>query len=173
MRRQQATGNGQQATGNGQQATFTWFLPFHFPLSTFYFLLKRLCLSVSLLTLFAAPAAAQFGASPGFVIQLIGMVQVEPGPNVLTLDVKDTEIRFQLQDLESTLQDFSAPRFLSDIRHRSPNLYIRGSEDLLDLLLKEKPSKRVLKLSGVYYSEPRRLLLNKISPVQDSQKPQF
>jgi hypothetical protein len=163
----------QKAKGKRQKAKFTWFLPIHFSLFTFYFLLKSLSLSIFLLTLFPVPAAAQFGASPGVVIQLIGMVQVEPGSNVLTLDVKDTEIRFQMQDLESTVRDFSGPRFLSDIRHRSPNLYVRGPEHLLDLLLKEKPSKRVLKLSGLYYADSRRLLLNKISPVQELPKPQF
>ena len=163
----------QKAKGKRQKTKGAWLLPFYFPLFTFHFLLKSLGLSIFLLTLFSVPAAAQFGASTGFIIQLIGMVQVEPGPNVLTLEVKGTEIRFQLQDLESTFQDFSAPRFLSDLRHRSPNLHIRGSEHFLDLLLKEKPSKRVLKLSGLYYADSRRLLLNNISPVQEIRKPQF
>lgn len=139
------------------------FNPFHSP--SYLLVLLLMCLPV--------PAFAQFGASTGLVVQLIGMVQVEPGPNVLTLDVKDTEIRFQLQDLESTFQDFSVPRFLSDLRHRSPNLHIRGPEHLLDLLLKERPSKRVLKLSGLYYADSRRLLLNNISPMQELKKPQF
>ncbi|MGE0680424.1 MAG: hypothetical protein AB7P69_05890 [Candidatus Binatia bacterium] len=137
--------------------------PFH--KSSYLLALLLVCLPV--------PAAAQFGTSTGFVIQLIGMVQVEPGPNVITLEVKDTEIRFQMQDLESTFKDFSAQRFLSDIRHRSPSLYIRGPEHLLDLLLKEKPRKRVLKLSGLYHADSRRLLLTNISPVQELQKPQF
>jgi hypothetical protein len=163
----------QKAKGKRQKAKLTWFLPFHFPLSTFHFLLKRLGLSIFFLTLFSAPATAQFGSSTGFAIQLIGMVQVEPGPNVITLGVKDTEIRFQAQDLQSTLQDFSIQRFLSDLRHRSPNLYIRGPEHLLDLLLKEKPSKRVLKLAGLYYPDSRRFLLNNINAMQELQKPQF
>ena len=139
------------------------FNPFHNP--SYLLALLLICLPV--------PAFAQFGASTGLVVQLIGMVQVEPGPNVLTLEVKDTEIRFQLQDLESTFRDFSVPRFLSDLRHRSPNLYIRGPEHLLDLLLKERPSKRVLKLAGLYYADSRRLLLNNISSVQELPKPQF
>lgn len=170
-----------------QKSKFARFLSFHFPLSTFrfppftfYFLLstfhfplRSLCLSIVLLALFPFPATAQFSTSPGLVIQLIGIVQVEPGPNVITLDVQDTEIRFQARDLSSTLRDFTVQRFLSDIRYRSPSLYIKGPEHLLDLLLKEKPSKRVLKLSGVYYPDARRFLLNKISSMQDLQQPQF
>jgi hypothetical protein len=148
------------ATVNSQLWAFN---PFH---KISYFL-------ALLLVCWPVPATAQFGSSTGFVIQLIGMVQVEPGPNVITLGVNDTEIRFQTRDLQSTLQDFSVQRFLSDLRHRSPNLYIRGPEPLLDLLLKEKPSKRVLKLSGLYYSDSRRFLLNNISPMQEIQKPQF
>lgn len=126
-----------------------------------------------LLVCFPFQATAQFSTSPGLVIQLIGIVQVEPGPNVITLDVQDTEIRFQARDLSSTLRDFTVQRFLSDIRYRSPAMYIKGPEHLLDLLLKEKPSKRVLKLSGVYYSDSRRFLLNTINALQDLEKPQF
>jgi len=100
-------------------------------------------------------------------------VQVEPGHNVVTFGVKDTEIRFQLQDVTSTIRDFSSPQFFAQLRHRSPNLDIKGPEPLLDLLLKEKPSKRVLKLSGLFYSDSHRFLVNDIRTVQEIRKPQF
>ena len=101
------------------------------------------------------------------------MVQVEPGANVLTLDVKDTEIRFQAQSVIGADRDFSLPRFLAELRHHSPSMTIQGPEHLLDLLLEEKPNKRALKLSGIYYHDARRFLVNKIISVSDSNKPQF
>ena len=126
-----------------------------------------------LLLLFSPPQVpAQFGSMNGLVLALIGMVQVEPGPNVITLGVKGTEIRFAAQDVESTIKDFSTPQFLSDIRHRSPSLDMRGSDELLEKLLKERPSKRVLKLKGRYYQDSRKFILNDIDVLEDIRKQQ-
>ena len=158
--------NRRRATDNRQHV-------FSLPLSTFYFLPKILSLLIFLLTLSPLSAFAQFGSSTGLTLQLIGIVQVEPGSNVITLGIKDTEIRFQIQDVVSTIRDFSSQQFLSDLHHRSPSLWVKGPEHLLDLLIKEKPNKRALKLSGIYYSDSRRFLMNAINTVQESGKPQF
>lgn len=132
--------------------------------------------SMSFLVLFllfsSTQAHAQFGSMAGLVIALIGMVQVEPGPNVLTLGVKGTEIRFAAQDVESIIKDFSTPQFLSDLRHHSPSLDVRGSDELLEKLLKERPSKRVLKLKGRYYQDSRKFILNDIDVLEDIRKQQ-
>jgi len=156
-----------------QQKVNSRFLPFCLPLSTFHPLRQNLFLVLAFLTLASLPAAAQFGASIGATIQLVGMVQVEPGANVLTLDVKGTEIRFQAQDIVGMDRDFSMPQFLAELRHRSPSMKIQGPEHLLDLLLEEKPNKRALRLSGIYYNDARKFLVNKISSINDSNRPQF
>ena len=156
-----------------QKVTFSRFFTFRFPLFTFYSLLKNLFVAAVLLALFSSPTSAQLSTSMGLPIQLIGMVQVEPGANVITLSIKETEIRFQAQDVASGDRDFSVPQFLSDIQRRSPNMTISGPEHLLDLLLEEKPKKRVMKLSGIYYNDARRFVVNKISTVSDNNRPQF
>lgn len=165
--------HGQTVKSNRQKIKFSCSLAFHFSLFTFYLLLKNFCLCIIFLALSSLSASAQFGTSMGSTIQLIGMVQVEPGANVLTLDVKDTEIRFQAQSVIGADRDFSLPRFLAELRHHSPSMTIQGPEHLLDLLLEEKPNKRALKLSGIYYHDARRFLVNKIISVSDSNKPQF
>lgn len=157
-----------------RQTQFGQVWSFSFFCSLFAFAPKSLCSCLLLLALSPTSAAAQFGsAGAGITIQLIGIVQVEPGPNVITLGVKDIEIRFQAQEVLSAVRDFTIQRLLSDIRRYSPSMTIRGPELLLELLLKEKPSKRVLKLSGLYYPDSRRFLLNNISTVQEIRKPQF
>ena len=113
------------------------------------------------------PAFAQTGVG-GWIIELYGMVQVEPGANVLTLAVKDEEIRFVVQDLRSSDRNFTVARFLSNIKHRDPALYIKGSEMILDTLLKEKPSKRALKLQGMYYPDSRLFIVNSLKPHQET-----
>lgn len=144
-----------------------------FSLPPFLFFFKSFCLSIVFLALASFPAAAQLSTSIGSTIQLIGMVQVEPGATVITLNVKDTEIRFQAQDIISMDRDFSVSQFLAELHHHSPSMTIRGPEHLLDLLLKEKPNKRALKLSGIYYQDGHRFVVNKISTVNESYKPQF
>jgi hypothetical protein len=117
--------------------------------------------------------AAQASGAGGLVIQLYGMVQVEPGPNVLTLGVKDEEIRFVVHNVYSASRTFSTARFLSDTKHRTPGLYIKGPESMLDTLLKEKPSKRTLKLHGVYYPDSRLLVLNGLEPFREEPRKDF
>jgi hypothetical protein len=106
----------------------------------------------------------------GLTIQVFGVVQLEPGPNVLTLAVRNEEIRFAVQDMRCTGQQCSKDRFVSDIKHRTPSLYIRGPEPMLDLLVKEKPSKRVLRLEGLYYLDSRRLVLHDLTPFNEQPK---
>jgi hypothetical protein len=119
-----------------------------------------------LLSNIGSPAFAQTGVG-GWMIELYGMVQVEPGSNVLTLAVKDEEIRFVVHDVRSSDRNFTTARFLSNIKHRNPALYIKGSEVILDTLLKEKPSKRALKLQGMYYPDSRLFMVNSLKPHQE------
>ena len=127
-------------------------------------------LVVATWTFLPAAALAQMGGSGVSMIELYGMVQVEPGANVLTLGVKDEEIRFAVQDVRCADRQFSLDRFLSDTKHRTPGVHVRGPEPLLDLLLEERPSKRVLKLKGIYYADTRVFVLNGLEPFNE--KPQ-
>ncbi|MBI3799507.1 MAG: hypothetical protein HY268_21380, partial [Deltaproteobacteria bacterium] len=86
------------------------------------------------------------------------------------LAVKNEEIRFAVQDMRCTSQQCSKEQFLSDITHRRPSLYIRGPEPLLDLLLKEKPGKRVLKLEGLYSIDNHMFLIHDLDPVNEKPK---
>jgi hypothetical protein len=116
----------------------------------------------------ASPSVlAQTGVG-GWQIELYGMVQVEPGSNVLTIDVKDEEIRFAVHDVRSADRNFTLGRFLSDLKHRTPGLYIKGSESILELLLKEKPNKRALRLQGVFYPDSRMFIVNSMRPLQET-----
>ncbi len=116
--------------------------------------------------------ASAFAQSGGGVwrIEVYGMVQVEPGSNVLSLGVKNEEIRFSIQEVRCADQRFSVDRFLSDTTHYTPGIHIQGSEALLDILLKEKPSKRVLKLKGIYYTDTRVFVLNGLDPFNEKPK---
>jgi hypothetical protein len=106
-------------------------------------------------------------------IQVFGTVQVEPGANVLTMKIKDEEIRFAVSDVRGGDRRISVARFLSDTKSHSPGLYIRGDESWLDLLLKEKPGKRALRLSGLFYVETRVFVLSNVSPFKEMPKPPF
>jgi hypothetical protein len=122
---------------------------------------------------FSAPASAQIGGlTGGWVVQLIGIVQVEPGSNVLTLGVKDETIRFAVHDVLSADRNFSVPQFLAESRRRDPSLDIRGQDFLLDMLIQERPGKRVLKLTGRIYQDSRRFVLDSINRLEDRPKPQ-
>ena len=101
------------------------------------------------------------------------MVQVEPGANVLTLGVKNEEIRFVVHDVRCSNRELSTGRFLSDTTHRTPGVYVKGPDPMLDILLKEKPSERVLKLSGFYYPDSRRFVLNGLEPFQEKSRQEF
>jgi hypothetical protein len=121
-----------------------------------------------------AVASAQMGSSGAWPIQVYGMVQVEPGSHVLTFAVKDEQIRFAVSDVRTSDRRFSMARFLSDTRPHTPSVYIRGSEALLDLLIKEKPSKRVLRLTGHYYVDTRAFVVSAIDPFREQvPKPPF
>ena len=74
------------------------------------------------------PVDAQFG---GMLMELYGMVSFAPGSQVVTLAVgKGETLRFRVQDVKSRHPDFSVVTFLSEIRHRQPNLYIKGPGSL-------------------------------------------
>lgn len=121
-------------------------------------------LLLGILTALPAVASAQT-AIGGWPIEMYGMVQVEPGPNVLTLAVKDEEIRFVVHDVRSADRNFTVTRLLSDVRYRTPSLYIKGSEPVLEVLSKEKPGKRALRLQGIFYPDSRQFVVNTIKPV--------
>jgi len=124
-------------------------------------------------TLTTLSASAQFEGAGGWAIQLYGMVQVEPGANVLTLGVKNEEIRFVVHDVHCASQACSMSRFLSDTTHHTPGVYVKGPDTMLDALLKEKPSTRVLKLSGLYHPDSRMFVLNGLEPFQEKSRREF
>jgi hypothetical protein len=109
----------------------------------------------------------------GWAIEMYGMVQVEPGSNVVTLGVKTEEIRFAINNVRSSEGNFSHARFLSDTKRHIPGLYIRGPEPLLDLLIKEQPRKRMLKITGHYYPDSRQLVLTGLEQFREPQHKNF
>jgi hypothetical protein len=173
MTDEKAKGKRQKAKLESQRVRLSPFALATSPSAAPDFPGKRLWLFLLFLACFPCQVFAQFGSVTGVSMNLIGMVQVEPGSNVITLGVKDTEIRFAVNDVESSLRNFSSTQLLAETRHRSPSMDVKAPEHLLDLLLKEKPRKRVLKLIGRYYPDARRFLLDKVTPIQEGPKPQF
>ena len=155
-----------------QKSKLSILVTFSLRLRAVDFLLKSLSLLVFLWLLSPAPASAQLGTGGG-ILQIIGMVQVEPGANVLTFKVKTDEIRFVVHDIVSRDRDFTMAQFFADVRHRDPNVDIKGPEALLDLLIKERPSKRALKLSGSYYMDSHSFVLTGITTIQEKPEVQF
>lgn len=116
----------------------------------------------------AGPVYAQHGGLP---IELYGMISFAPGSQVVTLAVgKGETVRFRVQDIESRHADFSVINFLSEIRYREPGLYIKGPAHYVDLLRKEEPEKRLLKLTGLYYSSARNFVLSRVRPVRPGEQ---
>jgi len=111
--------------------------------------------------------------SGGWVLHLFGMVQVEPGSNVVTMEVKKEQIRFVIHNVRCSDQDFSPGRFYSEVTNREPGLYMKGPEEWLDTLLKERPSKRVLKLIGRYYPDSRLFIIDNLSQFHEERKKEF
>ena len=109
-------------------------------------------------------------ATGGWAIQIYGTVQVEPGPNVVKMDVKGEEIRFNLQNTRSSDKGFAVARFASDVTHFEPGLHMRGPEAWLDLLLKERPGKRVLKIDGYYYPDSRNFVITNLQQFREAGK---
>lgn len=170
----------QRATGSGQQKKYSQLFPLHasrLPSHTSHLTPHASCLTLlsilCFLALSPATVSAQPGSAMGWVIQITGMVQVEPGPNVLTLGVKDEEIRFIVHDVYSRDRNFTMGQFFSEVRNRTPNIDIKGQDALLEMLIKERPSKRVLKLSGIYYLDAHAFMVNAITQVQDKPAQQF
>lgn len=135
-----------------------------------------LCTKLLVLSFFVALfpgfAVAQFSATNGWAIQLTGMVQVEPSSNVIELEIKGTKIRFAVHDMYSSDRTFSAQQFLSELRRSSSSMRVRSPEDLQDFLLNEKPSKRVLKLTGRYYPDSRLFLLDRVDSLPNKPPPE-
>lgn len=121
-------------------------------------------LSGLVLLLGLAPSlVAQMGSRGTALIEFTGMVQNRAGNDVLTLEVKKQTILFALCDVQSSGHRFLRERFLSELRIRTPSIYIRGSDYLLEELLAEEPNKRVLKMRGLYYSDSRAFVINRLS----------
>ena len=107
--------------------------------------------------------------SGGATISLYGVVQVEPGPDVATLEVKGEMIRFAIQNVQCSNRGFSTGGFMTDVTRKDPGLHLKGSEEWLEMLIKEPPSKRVLQMTGVYHQDSRMFVINKL--VRFSGKP--
>lgn len=112
--------------------------------------------------------AAQTTTRGTVLIEFTGMVQGWPGSDVLTLEVKKQHVFFALHDVHSSGQRFLRERFLSDLRIRTPSMYVRGPDYLLEELLAEKPGTRPLKLRGMYYSDSRAFVMNRLSRLRDT-----
>ena len=112
-------------------------------------------------------------ATGGWVLQLSGMVQVEPGSNVVTMDVKQEHIRFVIHNVRSSDKNFSPERFYSETTNRVPGMYMRGPDQWLETLVKERPGERVLKITGVYYPESRMFMINGLSQFHEEMKREF
>src|SRR4030095_16700899 len=93
---------------------------------------------VALLYAFIIPTNvfAQMTGS-GWTVSLYGMVQVEPGSDVATLQVKDEKIRFAIQNVQCSDRNFSAGRFMSDVTRKDPGLHVKGPEEWLEILVNE------------------------------------
>jgi len=113
--------------------------------------------------LFTPVSAAAQKTSGGWTISIYGVVQVEPGPDVVTLEVKDEKIRFAIQNVQCSDRGFSTGRFMLDITYKDPGLHMRGSDEWLELLIKEPPSKRTLQMTGVYHPDSRMFVINKLA----------
>lgn len=111
----------------------------------------------------APPLVAQMGSRGTALIEFTGMVQSRAGNDVLTLEVKKQTILFALCDVQSSGHRFLRERFLSELRIRTPSIYIRGPDYLLEELLAEEPNKRGLKMRGLYYSDSRAFVINRLS----------
>ncbi|NOT53380.1 MAG: hypothetical protein HOP18_02135 [Deltaproteobacteria bacterium] len=122
--------------------------------------------------LLPVPASAQT-MTGGWLLQLYGMVQVEPGSNVVTMDVKKEHIRFVIHNVQCASQDFSIGRFYVETTNREPGLHMKGPEEWLDTLLKERPGKRVLKLVGRYYPDSRVFIIDNLSQFKEERKKEF
>ena len=136
----------------------------------------RLCLLLAALTLLQCvqlvvtrPARAQFG---GILVEMYRMIQFGPGSQVLMLDVSGQTLRFGVHDLESRNSQFSFSRFMSETRRRKPSLYIKGPAHILEMLCKEEPEKRMLRLTGLYYQDSRNFVLSRVQPVRQTQQEQ-
>jgi hypothetical protein len=64
-------------------------------------------------------------------------------------------------------------RFLSETKIRTPGVYVRGPDTMLETLIKERPGKRVLKLSGLYYPDSRMFVLNGLEQFHEQPKRDF
>ncbi len=133
-----------------------------FPLRLLFFLVGFLLMHGG------GPIHAQHG---GLAMELYGTISLAPGSQVVTLAVgKGETLRFRVQDIESRYTDFSVINFLSEIRHREPSLYIKGPAHYVDLLRKEEPEKRLLRLTGLYYSSARNFVLSRVRPVRPGEQ---
>ena len=109
----------------------------------------------------------------GWVLQVFGMVQVEAGSNVVTMEVKKEQIRFVVHNVRCSDRDFSIGRFYSETTNREPGLYMKGPDEWLDTLLKERPGKRVLRLIGRYYPDSHLFFIDDLSSFRDERLREF
>ena len=131
-------------------------------------LILLLALTCMLQLVATVPASAQFG---GIVLDVYGAVSFAPGSQVVTLAIgRDQPLRFRVQDVVSRNPNFSVVTFLSDVRRRRPSLYVKGPDRYLELLRKEEPEKRMLRLTGLYYPSARNFVVSRIRPVRPGER---
>ncbi len=137
------------------------------PAVRLYVLLAACTLAQCVQLVVTRPARAQLG---GILVEMYGMIQFGPGSRVLMLDVGGQTLRFGVHDLESRNPQFSFSRFMSETRRRKPSLYIKGPAHMLEMLRKEEPEKRLLRLTGLYYQDSRNFILSRVQPVRQTQQ---
>ena len=137
------------------------------PAVRLYVFLAALSLLQCVQLVVTRPARAQFG---GILVEMYGMIQFGPGSQVLTPDVGGQTLRFAVHDLESRSPQFSFSRLMSETRRRKPSLHIKGSAHMLEMLRKEEPEKRMLRLTGMYYQDSRNFVLSRVQPVRQTQQ---
>ncbi|MGH9426328.1 MAG: hypothetical protein ACRD2L_08500 [Terriglobia bacterium] len=114
---------------------------------------------------FPTPSALAQSSMGGWILQVSGVVEVEPGPDIVTFTVKKERIRFAVHNIHCSDQRVPVHRFRSDNQDREGGVLIRGDDEFLDLLLTEKPGKRALKLSGMYYPDSHMFNLQNLQPM--------
>ena len=137
------------------------------PVVRLYVLLAAFTLLQCVQLVVARPARTQFG---GILVKMYGMVQFGPGSQVLVFDVGGQTLRFGVHDLESRNPQVSFSRFMSETRRRKPSLHVKGPAHMLEMLRKEEPEKRMLRLTGMYYQDSRNFVLSRVQPVRQTRQ---
>jgi hypothetical protein len=109
---------------------------------------------------------SQTSETKRWAIRIRGMVQrVQLDPYFIILEVKNHQIPIVRRQVLADEEQAPLGYITADIMGRTPGIEVRGPEDLLEALLQEKPSQRVLELRGVYDLDSRVFHLSALRPL--------